>query len=92
MFKYNFNLTVCLFPHFFTRKRFTKLAQCGKCRNTYNPLEINELPHLTFVYILKIAESRKVTDQDCMKATEMFTMSEVKAEKSIHCNQFDPAY
>ena len=33
-----------------------------------------------------------MTDQDCMKATEMFTMSEVKAEKSIHCNQFDPAY
>ena len=44
----------------------------------------------TFVYILKIARSKRQIEIFCMKATEMFVMSEVKTEKNTHCNQFNP--
>ena len=51
----------------------------------------NEFQQLTFVYILKISESKRQIETFCMKAAEMSTMSELKTEKSIHVhyNQFD---
>ena len=54
----------------------------------YNPLGVNEVLHLTFVYLLKIAEPKTQIKIFCMKATELSPMSKLKTEKSIH-NPFD---
>ena len=52
----------------------------------YNPQGVNEFLHFTFVYILKIAESKRQIEIFCMKATEMSTMSEAKTGKKVHYN------
>ena len=56
----------------------------------YNPSGVNKFPLLTFVYIIKTAESKRQIEIFYMKATEMLKMSEVKTGKSIYYNQFDP--